>query len=106
MAVTKMENIQTENRFSGNTSDFTEGLVRALVWIPRCEYCGTLSTHKQTWSDRLPVFYCDKPECDKRAKECYDTDLKCDQIDFRRGECLWAETSRFLTDNAPLQRSV
>jgi hypothetical protein len=87
-------------------TDFTEGLVRTLGWIPRCEFCGALSTHEQTWSDRGPAYYCDKPECDKCVKEWYSNDHEYDQIDLRRGECLWAETSRFLTNNTRHQPRV
>ena len=86
-------NIDAETKTHGGQSLLTDGLAGTLRWLPRC-YCGALATREQTWSDRGPLYYCDREDCDKEARKAHDEDHEYDQTGLERGECLWAETAR------------
>lgn len=76
-------------------------LASLLAWMPICGECRSrLATHEQTWSDRGPIYYCDKDECGKSAQQHHDGDSWADQTGLERVEVWWAGTVRLIEANA------
>ena len=94
---------EQQTKLDGGASVSTDGLATTVAnWMPRCD-CGAFATHEQTWSDRGPIYYCDKPECDAEAMQAFTGDHDYDQYGLERGECLWAETARFLVASVAIE---